>query len=119
MFLNYSHHPSSLWDEAQLDAAREFGEVEDMPFPEVSPHAHTGEVVALAKAQARLIAEKHPDAVMCQGEMTMVYHLVKLLKEMGITVLCACTQRVSLEYPLDNGMTEKRSRFRFVQFREY
>ena len=119
MFLNYSHHPSAAWEKRQLSAARQYGEIVDLPFPNVSPHANTDEIIETAKAQVQQIALMHPDAVMCQGEMTMVYHVVRLLKEQHIPVLCACTERVSQEYTLENGEKEKRSRFRFVQFRAY
>ena len=119
MFINYSHHPSSAWEEEQLSAAKQYGEVEDLQFPDVPPYADTEAIMKMAECQVQLIAQKCPKAVMCQGEMTMVYHVVRLLKEQGIPVLCACTERVSCEYLLENGIKEKRSQFRFVQFRPY
>lgn len=60
-----------------------------------------------------------PDAVMCQGEFTLTYALVKAMKECGITVVAACSQRCTEETTDENGNTVKKAVFRFVQFREY
>ena len=36
MFINFSNHPSDAWGEVQLNAAMEYGDVMDVPFPAVN-----------------------------------------------------------------------------------
>lgn len=60
-----------------------------------------------------------PDAVMCQGEFTLTYSVVKKLKEKGIRVLAACSRRSVIMKPAGNGGFSKIVDFEFVQFREY
>ncbi len=119
MFINYTNHPSDLWDERQLTAAKEYGEVLDIPFVNVSPTATTEEVERLAEQQVALILSKAPDAVLCQGEMTLTYHMVRLLKKSGIRALCACCERITTDYVSKDGQCEKRSVFKFISLREY
>lgn len=39
MLLNLSNHPSSLWCDEQIKAAETlFGEIVDLPFPQVDPN---------------------------------------------------------------------------------
>jgi hypothetical protein len=119
MFLNFTNHPSSQWCEAQLAAAREYGPVRDMTFPVVPPEWDIGRVCAYADGLFAQICALRPAAVLCQGEMTLTYQLVKRLCAAGIPVLCACSQRVTEEKPLPNGATQKVSRFVFCGFRRY
>ena len=35
MFLNFSNHPSDRWNKAQRQAAERYGEIRDVPFPDV------------------------------------------------------------------------------------
>lgn len=118
MFINYSHHPSAQWGETQLEAARVYGEVVDIPFAKVKPEASSDEVIALAEAETKKILEKLPEAVLCQGEMVLTYHLVRLLKQNRVRVLCATTNR-HIDETIVDGKTVKQSVFEFVQFREY
>ena len=37
-FVNFSNHPSNKWDEKQIEAARMYGMIVDVPFPAVDPH---------------------------------------------------------------------------------
>ena len=63
MLLNLSNHPSSGWDAAQLNAARDFGGVVDWPFPAVAPEADEGEIGRLADEYcARVLATPAPAA---------------------------------------------------------
>ena len=59
------------------------------------------------------------DAVLVQGEFTCVYHIVSILKEKGIKVVAATTERENVEETDVTGATVKRVLFRFVRFREY
>lgn len=118
MFINYSHHPSSRWEQAQLDAAAVYGEIVDVPFVNVPPEMTMEEVLLLAIKQTEKIVQYKPSAVLCQGEMTLTYHVVRLLKDHGVKVVCASTKRTAKDM-LVNGKWVKQSHFCFVQFREY
>ena len=37
MFINFSNHPSVRWSAEQTAAAIEFGDIVDVPFPDVLP----------------------------------------------------------------------------------
>ena len=117
-FINLTNHPSEKWEKRQSEAAREYGEVVDMPFPKVSPESSYEEVSALAEEYVNLIREKCKDAdvtVHVMGEMTFVYALVSRLKDIGIRCVASTTERKAVVN--DDGT--KTSEFSFVQFREY
>ena len=59
------------------------------------------------------------DAVMVQGEFTLVYGVVNRLKNAGIKVVSACSERKAIEYQDEYGNDIKENRFSFVRFREY
>ena len=84
MFLNISNHPSSAWNAKQLEAARQYGEIVDLHFPNVSPSATKEEVQALAKAVLLQALNLKPACVMCAGEYTLTYALVNGFKENNI-----------------------------------
>lgn len=119
MFLNISNHSSEFWSEEQLKAAQMFGEIRDYPFPSVQACATREEIIELAGRIVANVVEMQPEAVMCQGEFTLTYALVKGLKEKGVTVLAACTERNTKETQQPDGTISKTSIFKFVQFREY
>ena len=98
--------------------AGKYGCIEDVPFPQVSASMGREEVQKLAKEYATQILEKKPDCVLCQGEFCVSWHVVDTLKKAGVRVVAACSERIAEEVYGECG-TEKRSVFRFVQFREY
>ena len=114
MFINFTNHPSSLWDEAQTQAAKAFGTVLDIPFPALAPNLTAEQIVALGDTFVTDIISHHPAAVLCQGEFTLAFYVASKLKKQGITVLAACSERDTIMVG-----NEKRSIFKFVQFREY
>lgn len=118
MFINCSNHKFSMWDDAQKNAALKWGEVEDIPFPNVNPYLSSEEIKRLAADTAELICSYNPAVVMCQGEFTLTFELVKILKEKGIRVVSACSERNVIE-KTDGGACKKEVFFRFVRFREY
>ena len=118
MFLNFSNHPSSLWGQEQLNAARCYGPIRDLSFPQVDPEADPGEIRELARKYTQEILLQKPDCVLCQGEFCFCYQIISSLLKAGVRVVAACTKRDSREI-MSNGATEKVSYFRFVQFREY
>ena len=118
-FINFSNHPSQGWEADQLDAAQEYGTVVDIPFPSVSAWASTADVNRLAGKVCEEIEKYRPAAVMVQGEFTLTYHVIRMLKEKQITVLAGCAERETREEKCSDGSVQKIARFKFVQFREY
>lgn len=119
MFINYSNHPSKNWDEKQLAEARVWGDIIDLPFLQVSPEIDSSEVEKMAEEEVSKILKYEPSAVLCQGEFTLCFSIIKRLQLRGIKVLAACSQRVVLEEIRENGQVRKEAIFRFVRFREY
>ena len=59
MFVNFTNHPSGSWSAAQRRAAQVYGEILDLPFPDVPPTLSTAEVAALADEwAARILTDK-------------------------------------------------------------
>lgn len=117
LFLNLTNHPSALWEAKQLAAAGQYGTVEDMPFPDISPEATDRELLDLAEKTAEEILQKAEGADLTlhvMGEMSFTYRLVSLLKAEGITCVASTSERIAEE---QDGV--KTSEFRFVKFREY
>ena len=124
MLINFTNHPSDKWSEAQMKAAKEkYGYVVDYKFPEVPPEADEEEIKKLADKYFRMITaafdscanEPFPIAVHIQGEFTLVYRLVSLLKSSDIKCIASTTRRIVQEN--DDGT--RTYRFEFVRFREY
>lgn len=118
MFLNFTNHPSSFWSSEQQAAALRYGPIQDLAFPQVNPGAPLSEIQQLAKHYAQEIISKKPDCVLCQGEFTLSYQIIALLKQADIPVVAACAERNSQEI-ISDGTSKKVTIFRFVQFREY
>lgn len=119
LFLNLSNHSSDKWSKAQLDAARAYGEVVDMPFPVIDPGATTEEIHRLAEEYADRITSSYLGrdlmTVHLMGEMTFCFRLVTLLHARGIRCVASTTQRKTSE--LEGS--KKESIFEFQAFREY
>lgn len=118
MLINYSNHPSINWSEKQKKAASMWGRVVDLSFAQVPAQADEQEIEMIAQEEIRRILEQKPDAVLCQGEFTLTYALVCKLKEQGILVISACSERDTREI-YEKGITKKEIFFEFVRFREY
>lgn len=118
-FVNHTNHPSAKWSKEQLAAAAKYGEIRDLPFPAIDPLADKKAVAALAADYAAQIAAMNPAAVLCQGEFTYTFALVKLLQERALTVLSATSERIVGNVTQEDGTEQKISLFRFVAFREY
>ncbi len=130
MFINLTNHPSSKWGEEQLKAAAEYGNIVDIPFPQVSPDADRLEVSRIATETIDKIREHvtlydqlpldaeldRSHALHIMGEMTLVYKVVSRISDIfpGV-VVASTTERISV----DNPDGTKTSRFRFVRFRPY
>ena len=119
MLINLTNHPWEKWDEAQKEQAKKYyGEVIDIPFPNIPPTASAYEVEELANKYFEKIvpyAFDNLDAVHIQGEFTFTFRLVNILLSNNIKCIASTTERIMTENP-DGTRTYK---FRFVRFREY
>jgi hypothetical protein len=119
MFVNFSNHPSTAWDEKQRTQAMQYGEIVDVAFPDVAADSTEAELDVLADQFTERILQYAPACVMCQGEFTLTYRVINRLKEKEVPVVAACSQRKSYEQVQDDGTVKKISVFQFCQFRKY
>lgn len=138
MFINLSNHPSVGWGEAQLAEASAYGEVIDLPFPDIRPEDGPDVIAELADRMVLCVRElaavrcaagpssdrgtdglELPEAetltVHVMGEMTFTYAVVSRLKDLGIPCVASTTERAVTELPDGRKVSE----FRFVRFRRY
>lgn len=118
IFLNVSNHPLEVWSEEQRKAAQEYGILDEIPFPQVSPELPQTEFDSLIKSILSQILEKilgKNATVHIMGEMTLTFALVKRLQAAGIKCVASTTERSVKE----NADGTKESVFKFVRFREY
>lgn len=119
MLINLSNHPSSNWSANQTsEALRLYGDIVDLPFPQVDPHADEDEVQELATqyaAKVSAMAGDMPTTIHLMGEMNFTFALVALLQKAGFSCVASTTQRIVNEFP--NG--RKEVQFQFVRFRKY
>ena len=118
MFVNFSNHPSELWDANQKEAAKQYGKILDMSFPKISVDCTSQEIKILANQYVQEILALKPQAVLCQGEFTFVYAVVSQLRKFGIVVLSAVSDRI-VQTEITSEGTRKTSLFQFVKFRKY
>lgn len=126
MFINISNHPSSKWNEEQLNAARELGGevIVDIQFPNV-PSAVSGRdieymAIELVNDVYFKIEGSDNNVAMVQGESTLATTVIAMLQDFcGIKVVAACSDRNVEEIVLDDGTVKKNVIFKFIQFREY
>ncbi len=118
-FINCSNHVSANWGDAQKSVALFYGDIIDVPFPNVPVTATEDEIMILARKTADEILSHKPDAVMCMGEFTLTFAVINILMDAGVKVVSACTERHSVEQTMPDGKTIKNSVFDFVGFREY
>lgn len=119
MFVNFSNHASDSWAKDQLEAAKEYGDIVDLPFPDVSPDLSEEDIDALARRCVKDILIYQPEAVMCQGEFTLSYAVIEKLKEKGVTCVAACSNREVKTVTQKDGSTKRESIFTFIRFRKY
>lgn len=114
VFVNFTNHPSDRWEKCQLQAALKYGEIVDVPFPNVNPIGNELYIRALAQESVEKIMDCKPDAVLCQGEFCLVYQVAARLMHRGVIVLAACSERIVRE----KG-NKKETVFVFRQFRKF
>lgn len=119
MLINCTNHPYEIWNDAQRKAAEVYGEVVDFPFPHIDPELTVEDLRKLTEDCCEKIKVRSPAAVMVAGEFTFTFMLVDKLIRDGITVICSCSRRMTVESKKDDGTNEKKSVFLFERFREY
>ena len=112
--MNFSNHPSEKWDTKQLNEARKYGDIVDIPFPAVDPSVPSDMIREMADWYTDAILSKNPSCVLCQGEFTLCFHVIEKLNRAGVKVVAACSKRIVSEE--DNI---KLVEFSFECFREY
>lgn len=112
MLINFSNHPTDMWELKQRKLAKEiYGEIVDLPFPAVEPLGDCAYIKELAdKYLSEILKYSKLQAVHIMGEFTFCFLLVKLLQEKGIKCIASTTKRI-----MQDGMPM----FVFEQFREY
>lgn len=117
-FLNISNHPSRNWDDEQLSEAMKYGEIVDIPFPDIDPNFDKFKIKEMAERMFNNILNSYSEkeiTVHVMGELTFCYSLVSMLERVGIRCLASCSYRNTIV--CQEG--KKLSVFRFVRFREY
>ncbi len=120
MLYNISNHPLSTWSQEQYNAAKQrWGEVVDVPFPQIDPFATTEQIIEQTQRECEryieIIEQAQPkSAFHIMGEHTFCYHAVRILKERGYCVVASTAHRNSTQVGQD-----KLSTFIFASFREY
>lgn len=118
LLINLSNHPSAGWGARQREAAKMYGEIEDMDFPAIPPVAGEREITDLAEEYVARIeerAETRDVTVHIMGEMTFCYAVITRLLPLGIPCLASTTRRQVTETA--DGVKEVR--FDFETFRRY
>ena len=81
VFINCSNHPSAIWSKEQKQAAEAYGQIRDIDFPEVDPGWTEQEIQREADRICGEIFQYNVAAVMCQGEFTLTYAIVRNLRK--------------------------------------
>ena len=118
IFLNVSNHPFVKWSEEQKKAAVEYGDLDEIAFPMVSPEIGEDRLASVVDECLKEIGGKisgKEATVHIMGEMTLTYALVQRLLASGVRCVASTTRRDVRELP--DG--RKESTFHFVRFREY
>lgn len=121
MFINISNHPYEQWDSVQKEAAAQYGECIDIPFPSVDEKGDEDYIATLADDYLLKVLKqigKHNKkgiTVHLMGEMTFSVALLERLKRNYILCVASTSQRQALE--IGNG--KKESVFKFLKFRKY
>lgn len=119
MLINLSNHPSAQWSEKQLLKANKlYGNVVDMPFPQIPPEEGEDYIIEIAQKFYHQIEEYQNDnqdvCVHIMGELTFCFCLVSLLKKSNIK----CVASTTIRNVVQQGNV-KTTVFEFCKFREY
>lgn len=123
MLVNFSNHRIENWSAEQLATAKTYGEIVDVPFPNVDPTGSVSYIADLAdecvEKLMSIIENPECDVVHIMGELNLVYCVVNKLKSRGVKCVVSTTERNVEEKVLDNGEIQKIATFKFCTFREF
>ena len=119
MFINISNHPSTGWKEEQTNDAQIYGNIVDIPFPNIPPQMDTEEMKLIVddyirKIEVLTIGKTEGMLIHVMGESVFSFMLVVFLLRKNYKVVASTTERI-VSYEGD----VKRTEFKFVRFREY
>lgn len=118
LFINLSNHPIATWSEKQLEAAKSYGKIEEMRFPNIDSNADNAAIKDIATDYVEKILELNKQynvTVHVMGEMVFTYLIVNMLKEQGIRCIASTSERCVTERM--DGVKE--NIFNFTRFRDY
>ncbi|WP_407445922.1 hypothetical protein [Fibrobacter sp.] len=119
MFFNLSNHPHTNWGNTQLKAAHKWGEIIDIPFPDVKGQSSEQDILVSAQKCLQELKVAADDAIFVAGEYGTVFPIVDELLDQGKTVLSSVSIN-ELDYRTgENGAHERTIRFNFVNFVPY
>lgn len=124
LFVNLTNHPVAKFQNKQLQAAQALGEVQEIKFPQIDPHASTNDVHTLAASYLSDILNNSKEFahvyVQIMGEMVFTASFVhQSMMHDNITCIASTTDRQVVEIEMEDGTIEKKTTFDFVQFRKY
>jgi hypothetical protein len=117
ILINLTNHPSEYWNERQKSAALEYGEIVDMPFPNIAPDGDEEYIRELSEEYCNKVTQYTQDChvtVHLMGEFSFSFALLKLLQEHDISCIVSTTKRIVSESPEEG---KKEVTFEFVRFR--
>lgn len=118
-FINLTNHPVTQWDDKQLEAARVYGDIMDMPFPSIDETDDETYISALADEYLQkilTISENKEVTVHLMGELTFTFALLKRLQEHGIPCFASTSKRIVRE---EVAGRKGEVIFQFERFRRY
>ena len=92
----------------QKEEAEKYGELIDLPFPNISPYADSVEIDRLVEKYFNKVLEYHNPVVMLQGEFIFTFRLATKLKAAGIKVVAGRSERIVVERVNSEGIPVKR-----------
>ncbi|MBP3419956.1 MAG: CRISPR-associated protein [Marinifilaceae bacterium] len=119
MLINLSNHPSLLWSERQLDAAKGYGDIIDVPFPVIDEKGDEKYISDLADEYLRRVltlSVNNEVVVHLMGELSFTFALLNRLQANGIKCIASTSERIVLD---ECAGHKGEVIFRFERFREY
>lgn len=108
MFINLSNHALQNWSTKQKEEAEKYGELIDLPFPNISPYADSVEIDRLVEKYFNKVMGYHNPVVMLQGEFIFTFRLATKLKAAGIKVVAGRSERIVVESVNSEGIPVKK-----------
>lgn len=118
LLINISNHPHNLWNEKQLRSAEKYGDIVELPFPDIHPLCNEEDIEQLSdeyNERVKAMGSAAQLTVHLMGEMTFCYSLLRKLQQRGIRCIASCAHRNVTE--TSDGV--KQVVFNFERFREY